>query len=172
MPDTDWTEGRDGTVVRHAERLYPRWWVWLVALGFVGVVVIAYWAALGGTAAVITALVGATTVVALLLVGSPVVRVDDRVFRAGGARLPLRHVGRVQALDAETTREASTTGGDPAAHLMLRMLSSPETVIVEVTDGRDPHPYWLVTSRRAAELAEVLRAAAGGAGDSRANAAG
>lgn len=159
-----WREGQDGTAVRFSERLYPRWWVWLVALGFAGVVVIAYWAALGGTAAVVTTVVAAGLIVALFLTGSPVVRVDDQVLRAGQARLPLRHVGRVRALDAATTREISTVGGDPTAHLMLRMMSTQEAVVVEVTDERDPHPYWLVSSGHAARLAAALRDAAAAAG--------
>ena len=84
--------------------------------------------------------------------------VDDRVFRAGRARLPLRHVGRIAPLDTEQTRDARGRLADPAAYLCLRSWTS-RTVLVEVEDPDDPHPYWLVSTRRGHDLAPVLAAA-------------
>ena len=47
---------------------------------------------------------------------------------------------------------------DPAAYLCLRSWTS-RTVLVEVEDPEDPHPYWLVTTRHGHDLAPVLAAA-------------
>lgn len=165
---TDWAEGRDGEHPRYTERLFPPWWLWLVAVGFSASLGIAYWYALGRLAGVLVGVTAGGLAVVGLLAASPRVRVDDRVFRAGRARLPLRYVGAVAALDREHSLEARGVGLDPAAHLLLRTLGATRLVLVEVTDERDPHPYWLVSSRRPDELARVLRESARDPGPRRA----
>lgn len=156
-----WSEGRDGEQPRYAERLLPPWWLWLVVAGFGASLGVAYGYALGRTAGIVVAAAAIALGCVGLIASAPLVRVDERVFRAGRARLPLHHVGRVAALDPATSREARGVELDPAAHTLLRTLSSDRLVIVEVTDQRDPHPYWLVSSRRPDELARVLRESAG-----------
>jgi hypothetical protein len=159
-----WVEGRDGERPRYAERLLPPWWLWLVAVGFGASLGTAYGYALGTGAGILVAAAAIVLVTAALLASSPVVRVDEAVFRAGRARLPLRHVGRVAALDRATSQEARGAGLDPAAHTLLRTLSSDRLVIVEVNDERDPHPYWLVSTRHPEELARTLRESTGDPG--------
>ena len=41
------TEGVDGTTVRYAERLWPRWWVWLLPPLLLGVLAVPYAIAYG-----------------------------------------------------------------------------------------------------------------------------
>jgi hypothetical protein len=93
-----------------------------------------------------------------------VVVVDDLVLRAGRARLPLRHVARVATFDAQRTREARGPQADPRAYLCLRGWIR-TSVLVEVDDPDDPHPYWLVSTRRPRDLAPVLAAARDAARD-------
>lgn len=158
---TTWVEGQDGADRRYREWLLPPWWLWVVSLGFVAALAVAYGAALGTTAGVIAGAVSGLTVIGLLIVGSPVVHVDDRVLRAGRARLPLRYVGRVRVLDAERTRAITGPDGDPEAFVLLRQLTTPTTVAVEVLDPRDPHPYWLISSAHPQRLADSLAHVAG-----------
>ncbi len=155
-----WTEGQDGSVTRYRERLRAPWWMWLISLLFSGSLGIAYggaYGAAGGWPAFIVAQ-------ALLSVGlwasAPVIRVDERVLRAGRARLPLTWIGQVHALDAEQAQRARRQGGDPAAYLLLRVWAAPTAVVVAVTDPVDPHPYWLLTSRHPEALTEAVRAGA------------
>ncbi|MFC6238249.1 DUF3093 domain-containing protein [Longivirga aurantiaca] len=157
-------EGLDGSVVAYRERLHAPWWMWLLGTVLMLTLGVAYGFRLGAVAGVITFVVAEAVLAALLLVTAPLVVVDDAVLRAGRARLPLRHVGRVAVFDAARTRDARGTRGDKRAYLCLRGWV-PASVLVEVDDPDDPHPYWLVSTRRGRELAPVLAAARDAARD-------
>ena len=148
-------EGRDGTVVAFRERVHAPLWVWLVAVALTGSLGVAYGYPLGNAVGGFV-FAGSTALVAWWLIATaPVLIVDDRVFRAGRARLPLAYAGRIAPLDTEQTRDARGRLADPAAYLCLRSWVS-SAVLVEVDDPDDPHPYWLVTSRRGHDLARAL----------------
>ena len=68
-------------------------------------------------------------------------------------------MGRVAALDADQTFRARTSAADPRAHLVLRPWASSRAVVMEVSDPDDPHPYWLISTRRPERLAEAIAAA-------------
>ncbi len=155
---TTWQEGRDGTVVGYRERLGAPWPVWVLVLSLCGVLALAYGYVLGTTWGLIVFATTAAASCALLLLTAPLVRVDDRVLRAGRARLPLSCVGRVVPLDRARTREVRGPQADPAAHLCTRGWIA-TSVLVEVADEQDPHPYWLVSTRRGTDLARTLAAA-------------
>jgi hypothetical protein len=151
-------EGRDGTVVAYRERLHAPWWVWLVGVVLTGSLGIAYGYPLGAPAGWVV-FVGCMGLVAWwLLATAPLVVVDDVVLRAGRARLPLRCAGRIAPLDAAQTRDARGRLADPAAYLCLRGWVA-ASVLVEVEDPDDPHPYWLVSTRHGHDLARALAAA-------------
>ena len=141
----------------YRERLWPRAWVWLLGIGFGSSLGIAYGYAYGATAGWA---VGAISTVLLLAgiawLGMTAVQVWPDRLVAGRAALPLRWVGRTAALDRERTVEASTTKADARAYLLLRTWAAPTSVVVEVTDPADPHPYWLVSTRRPEELAAAI----------------
>ena len=154
----DDAEGVDGTAAAFRERVHAPWPVWLLAVGLTASLGVAYGARLGTLAGVVTFVVAQGLVTWWLVATAPLVVVDDLVFRAGRARLPLRHVGRIAPLDAAQSRDARGRLADPAAYLCLRSWTS-GTVLVEVEDPQDPHPYWLVSTRRGHDLAPVLAAA-------------
>jgi hypothetical protein len=138
------------------ERLIPKWWVWLAITSVVGSVAVAYAYALGGTAGWAVFAAGMLVAAAGLLASAPKIIVTAASFRAGPATLPSEWIGKVSALDQTTSEAARTTQADPSAHLLLRTLAAPRVVIVEVTDPEDPHPYWLISTRRPAQLADAL----------------
>lgn len=151
-----WQEGRDGTDVRYTERLRPSLWTWLIPIAAALALALAYSVALGPVGALVTFLVVFGLGAYVLLRSVAVVRVDDRVFRAGAARLPLEHAGRVRVLDENDAARVRSSGADAQAFYLLRTGYAKRAVAVEVTDPRDPHPYWVVSTRRPDELASAI----------------
>lgn len=94
---------------------------------------------------------------ALVWYGDARIVVQDGWFRAGHARIEARHLGAVDALDRERTRDIAGPDADARAYLLLRPYLK-RSVRVEITDRSDPTPYWLVSSRHPEALAEVLTA--------------
>lgn len=163
-PDHPTNDDKTAITVRFHERLLPSTWLWFMAVAagiFIG---LAYGYALGPAVGVITTAVVAGVglwIVARLIV---VLSVDDHYLRAGRAHLPLEFVGRVRALDAESTAQARGPGGDANAFLLLRTSYAKTAVAVEVTDPRDPHSYWLISSRRPQDFVSAMMGAKEGAG--------
>jgi Protein of unknown function (DUF3093) len=151
-------EGVDGTVVSYRERLHAPWWVWVIVVALTGSLGIAYGYPLGAAAGLLVFSASTALGAWWLLATAPLVVVDDRVLRAGRARLPLRCAGRIAPLDGAQTRDARGRLADPAAYLCMRGWVS-TAVLVEVEDPADPHPYWLVSTRDAHRLAPLLAAA-------------
>lgn len=154
-----WQEGQDGTDLIYRERIGPAWWIWLATGGFVMTVAVAYGFAFGPNAGWLVAGAGGALAATLLVVAATVIRIDERVIRVGRARLPLQWVGRIVPLDEELSTEARSTRLDPAAFLSLRTSGCQTSVMVEVTDPDDPHPYWLFSTRHPEKVASVLRQA-------------
>jgi hypothetical protein len=162
-----WREGTDGERVRYSQRLLPPWWAWVAVLGFVASVAVAYGYAFTVTAGALVGAAGALAAAVLLLGTAPLVRIDERVLRVGRARLPLTHVGRIVPLDQQLSIEARTTRLDPAAHLLLRTATTGTSVMVEVTDPDDPHPYWLFSAKHPQQVATALARAVEEEGEAR-----
>lgn len=145
--------------MRFREVLRPTVWLWLAGFAAAAFLAVAYGGALGAIAgwscfAILAAL-------SVWVVGrtAAVVSVDDRELRAGRARLPLAFVGRVRALDEEDAAIARGPGADADAYLLLRTSYSRRAVAVEVTDPRDPHPYWLISTRQPEQLVSAIMGA-------------
>jgi len=155
VEDAAGVEGVDGTVVAYRERLHAPWYVWGLATFLTASLAVAYGFYLGDVAGLITFVATEALVAWWLIATAATVVVDDRVLRAGRARLPLRYVGRIAPLDAAQTRDARGRLADPAAYLCARGWIS-RSVLVEVDDDRDPHPYWLISTRDGHALARAL----------------
>jgi hypothetical protein len=140
----------------YAERLYPRIWVWVALLTFVASLAMAYayaWGAVSGWAVFVASSVICFT---MLLATAPRIEVGHGILRAGKARLPVEFVGKVAELNKEQTEDIQGPKSDPAAFLLIRPLTASRSVIVELTDMMDPHPYWLISTRRPKALAAAL----------------
>lgn len=141
------------------ERLIPGWWVFAFAWAFVGLIAIAYGAVLGPALGVGLFVAAAAVAAAVLLASSPVVSAGPDGLRAGGARLPRSCIGEVEVLDPGQLAGLRTAGPGAmsTAFTMLRPSRSRSAVRVTVVDPNDPHPAWIVTSRRPAALAAALQ---------------
>lgn len=156
----DWQEGCDGQQASYVERLYPPIAVLVLVLGLAAIVGVAYGAAYGAAWGWVVAAALGTGGASALLATSTVVRVDDRVVRAGRARLPHAAIASVVVLDGDGMRQ-SRRHGDPRDYLVLRAWTSRRGVAIDLADPRDPHPRWVITSRHpdrlAAAIAQAMR---------------
>jgi hypothetical protein len=141
------------------ERLtVPVWW-WLP--GAVAAAVLAIEVHLAAPSVPLPAVVlpvAALLVGLLLALGRTRVTVRSGELRVAGARLPLRLVSEVAPLDAAGRRVLLGPTGDPAAFVVQRAWAR-GAVYLRVDDPAGVTPYWLVSTRRPAELASVLQAA-------------
>ncbi len=94
----------------------------------------------------------------LLWWGAAAVEVTRTELRAGGERLAVDRMGKTAAMDAAQTRELRGPRADPAAYLLTRPYLS-ESVYVEVTGPAGGRPYWLIGTRRPAELVAAIETA-------------
>jgi hypothetical protein len=132
----------------------PLWWVAGIAtmLTLGAIVWIGFDLAL--TLAVFAALV-LIAVAFLLNWGRITIEVRDGELRVGPDTLPLAEVGDVRALGEAQTQALRGPRADPRAYTLIRPYLR-KAVYIEVT-GQDPvHPYWLLASRRPADLAAAI----------------
>ena len=143
----------------YRERLWvPASW-WGIGLFFA----VSFTTAVGfAVSPLVSAISGLVTVAAvagaLLWYGSVPIVVDERGLTAGRSVLEWEWRGEVQPLDGAGTQRLLGAGADRAAHLVVRGYLR-TAVRVEVADPADPHPYWLVSTRRPRELAAAVVAA-------------
>jgi hypothetical protein len=134
-----------------------RWWA--LATMFLATVLVAFLVATPAwLAAAVTGVLVALTGGLFVGYGAARVSVREGVFRAGRAQVPVRLVGQVTALDPADTRRLAGVDADARAYLLLRPYLR-RAVRVEIADPADPTPYWLVASRRPAQLAAALESA-------------
>jgi hypothetical protein len=93
---------------------------------------------------------------ALLTWGAVSVDVADGELRAGSATLRLTRIGDVAALDAAQARALRGPRADPSAFLLIRPYLK-LAVYVGVTGDEQGPPYWLIGTRRPAELAAAIQ---------------
>ncbi len=149
------TEGVDGKTPVYQERLWPSLGMWVFAFIMTSSLGIAYAQAYGKELGFIVAIATTFAVAIGLVVNTPLIQVDELNFRAGRARLPLKYVGKIKTLDAQQSRRARSTDANSNAHFQLRG-GIKHSVIIEVTDPQDPHPYWQVSTRNPDVLIAAL----------------
>lgn len=143
--------------VRFRERLWPPWWLWLLAAGWSLMLGVAFGAAVGPVVGLAVGVSWAAATVTALTSWALLVQVDADGLRVGRVALEPKYVGPASALDPEATRRARGVEADARAFIQLRGWVS-GGVRMTVDDVRDPTPYWLVSSRRPDELVLALTA--------------
>lgn len=140
-----------------------RWWA--MATMFLATVLLAFlvatplWVALASTGVLVA------LVVALFVgYGAARVCVRDGMFRAGRAQVPVALLGAATALDTEGRHRLAGVDADARAYLLLRPYVR-GAVRVALVDPVDPTPYWLVSTRRPAQLVAALSSARAGTAD-------
>ncbi len=90
----------------------------------------------------------------LITMGLGTVEIRDGALRAGNAVLPLTAVSEVASLDEKQTARLRGPRADPAAHLYSRPYLK-ESVYLAVNPASSA-PYWLIGTRRPAELIAAI----------------
>lgn len=150
-------------VVTFSERLSVPWWWYPVALACAAVLAGEF--RLSGYP--LTSWVPFVVLLPISLVvawsfGRARVSVVDGALRVRDAALPLSAIERVVLLDAATLPRAVGRHGDPSAFVFVRAWTHGGVQII-LNDARDPRdppnptPYWIVSSRRPAQLAAALQ---------------
>jgi hypothetical protein len=132
----------------------PFWLLAFIYFLFLSLV-IAVWAAIGNQPALLTWVASTLILVLIVQKSALTIEVDDKELRAGPAHIELKYIGQVTALDSREMGRLRTRDADPASYLIFRFWRS-TGVKVELKDPRDQTPYWLITSKRNTELAEIL----------------
>ena len=138
----------------YRERLYvPLAW-WLLAVPTVLILGTTLYAGLPQPwPVIIMAGLAAGCAALLVTLGLATVEVGDGALRAGGAMLPLTAVSEVVALDEKQSARLRGPRADPAAYLYSRPYLKQSVYIAVAGQAA---PYWLIGTRRPAELAAAI----------------
>lgn len=132
----------------------PIWALAFIYFMFLSLV-IAIWAALDETAT-IGAFALATLAMPLIAKSlTSKILISESELRIDKAHIERKYLGKVTVLDSDAMRLLRTRDANPAAYLAIKFWAA-QGVKIEITDPRDPTPYWLITSKRGEELAASL----------------
>jgi hypothetical protein len=145
--------------VTHDERLRVPWYWWPAGLVIGGLCAAEVHQDAPGVRAWIPYPVAALLIVAgLVWLGRVRVRVDGGELRIDGAHIGVEYLAAVEALDAEAKRRLLGVDADPSAFLVHRPWIGP-AVKATLDDPRDPHPYWLISTRHPDRVVAAVEAA-------------
>ena len=81
--------------------------------------------------------------------------VEQNMLYVNNAKIDLKFVKKATALNKDKFKKLNSAGADPAAFLATNFWTN-TGVKVELKDKNDPTPYWLISTKRAEELAKKL----------------
>lgn len=140
----------------YRERVWaPIVW-WIVGLGITATLAVAVIAYVEPARGIPFVVLGFALVIVGLLAYTLRIEIRDGELLVGRYRLEREYLGPVAALDGEAT----ATALGPAAERDVLFVTRPfvrTAVRVGIDDAADPHPAWIVTTRRPEELAAALR---------------
>ena len=142
-------------MVIFSEVLRPPIWVLAFIYFMFLSLVIAIWAALDTTATIVAFILATLAIPLIARSLTSKISISDHELRFDKAHIERKYLGKVTVLDSDAMRLLRTRDADPAAFLAIKFWAA-KGVKVEITDPRDPTPYWLITSKRGEDLAASL----------------
>ena len=142
----------------YAERLAPSAWVWVSALMVAASSGLVVLTTLGATVALVVAITAAALAAWALARSSVLIAVSAGELLAGRAHIPVSLLGSVRELNEVQMRALRGPRADARAYLCQRGWIC-AGVAITIADPGDIVPYWLLSSRRPAQLAAALRTA-------------
>jgi hypothetical protein len=132
--------------------------LWLIAFIYFMLfsLVLAIWAAFDNRTAIGAAILAVVTGALALFKIKGEINCDGQELRVGRAHIGYQFCGEVTVLSRAEFLRARTREVDPAAHLALFFWIS-EGVKIEITDPRDPTPYWLISTRHGKDIKQALQ---------------
>ena len=134
----------------------PPWWLVAFIYFMLLSLVVAIWAAFDNNAAINAFAISLALQGAIVHWMTSTIEVADGELRIKRAHIPLKYLGDVEVIAKEKFGFERTRGADPAAFFALTFWIS-QGIKMTVKDERDPTPYWLISTKRAAELAAALK---------------
>ena len=142
--------------MRYREVIHAPLWLLSIIYFFLLSLVISVWAALGNNAALVTLVLVTTLLILFYFKSALTIEVDETELRVGSAHIDHRFIGQVHNLNNEDIRRVRTRDADPRAYLAIRFWVN-TGVQLYVSDQRDATPYWLISSKKGAELIKALK---------------
>lgn len=132
--------------------------LWLIAFLYFMLfsLVLAIWAAFDNRTAVVAGLIALVLGAVMIFLLQGEINCDGDELRVGRAHIGYEYCGEVTVLSRTEFLRARTREVDPAAHLALFFWVS-EGVKIEVTDPRDPTPYWLISTKHGEDIKQALK---------------
>ena len=118
-------------------------------------IVVAIWAAFDNNAAINAFAISLALQGAIVHWMTSTIEVADGELRIKRAHIPLKYLGDTEIISKEKFGFQRTRGADPAAFFAIIFWIS-KGLKVAVKDDRDPTPYWLISTKRATELAAAI----------------
>lgn len=138
----------------YSETLFPSWWL-IAALGLLLPASVLIFLPLSLPVGIATGLGLWWGAAGVLWVFAPRIRVDEGGLQAGRARIDHHWIGGIDVFLGNDARVQKGTGLDARAWLVIVPWITP-VVRIEITDGEDPAPYWLLSSRRPEQLRDAI----------------
>ena len=148
-------EGIEGQQVKFRERLLPGPYSWLLVALMTVSLGIAYGDVYGTVFGAVLASASTLGIYLIMFFSSPVIQIDDQNLRVGNARLPKIYVKDPEILNKDQTANSRRIAVPKNAYLVMRA-SIPESILIQISDDSDPHPYWQFSSRKPNELLAAL----------------
>ena len=148
------TSAHNSPVVFKERASWPIW-LWAFLLFLSGSLSIAIWAALGNTWAEVSFLAQALGLIFLWQSTPLEIEVTADLLRVGPARIERKYISAVTSLTSEEMRILRGPKINTAAYMQIRFWIS-TGVKITISDPQDPTPYWLVSSKKAHQLAGAL----------------
>ena len=130
-------------------------WIWFFVAILCASIYLAIWAPLGTAAALVVTLISIIGFYYLSLKMQTTTFIQDDFLYVSQAKIDLKYLKNAKALTEAEFKKLIGADADPAAFLATNFWVK-TAVKIEVNDKTDPTPYWLISSRRADELAKKL----------------
>lgn len=138
------------------EVIRPPWWLVAFIYFMLLSLVVAIWAAFDNNAAINAFAISLALQAAIVHWMTSTIEVEGGELRIKRAHIPVKYLGQIEEITKEKFGFERTRGADPAAFFAITFWIS-RGIKVTVNDPRDPTPYWLISTKRAAELAAALK---------------
>jgi len=130
-------------------------WLWLFLLFLAASLSLAVEAALGNRAAIVISVIQALLLIWASFTTPLRIEVSDEKIRVGRAVIERRFIAAVRELDSKEMALTRGRDADPRCWMALRFWVG-TGVKIEINDRKDPTPYWLVSTKKAAAVATAL----------------
>jgi hypothetical protein len=129
--------------------------VWVFIIGMSISIYLAIWAPLGVVPALFMTLLFFAGFLAVLNKMQTRVFISKDYLYANNAKIEIKYIKKAIPLNKSEFRDLNGVSANPAAFLATNFWTN-TGVKIELKDKNDPTPYWLISSKRANEIAEKL----------------